>query len=73
MKPYKVGITCQTLFFQVMHRLACYKAIPHNTTNCSLSNYPCIDVDGDVLNSRMVVTQNSGPIDGATDKTNFRR
>ena len=32
--------------FQVIHHLACYKAIPHNTTNYSLRNYTCIDVDG---------------------------
>ena len=47
-KPYKVGSyqLPNTAFSKVMHHLACYKAIPRNTTNCSLSNYTWIDVDG---------------------------
>ena len=31
------------VFSKVMHDVACYKAIPHNTTNYSLT---CIDSDG---------------------------
>ena len=47
-KPYRVGINCQTLLFQKLciRHLECYKAVPRNTTNCSLSNYTWIDVDG---------------------------
>ena len=38
---------CLTLIFlKVMHDVACYKAIPHNTTNCLLLNYTWTDADG---------------------------
>ena len=59
MKPYKVGITCQTLLFQKL--CITLHAIKQFLTTQQTAHFQTILVLTwmDVLNARMVVTQNS--------------